>query len=168
MGSGIASPQFTTDAARQMLSNSTGHEGQISPAIIPPMLGKTSVAPVIPLQWKATINALARARKVWVIGYSFPTTDTFMNRLLCEGIQDNNDLHKFVIVDIQSYDQWRARVEDLFPPIMRDTKVEFLSMRAGQCLHQLREDYGRSDFWDRIRQESNTAGHVAWSKVKYP
>src|SRR5438067_12909206 len=98
------------------------------------MLGKTSVAPVIALQWSAAIEALARARGVWVIGYSFPTTDTFMNRLLCEGIKANNDLHKFTIVDIQPYEQWRTRIEHLFPPIMRATKVEFLSMPSETCL----------------------------------
>src|SRR5262249_32378620 len=48
-----------------------------SPAIIPPMLGKASIMPVIASQWRAAINLLKGARELWIVGYSFPSTDTF-------------------------------------------------------------------------------------------
>ena len=47
---------------------------EASPAIVPPMLGKESVSPVIANQWKCAIEAIRRARDIWVFGYSFPQT----------------------------------------------------------------------------------------------
>src|SRR5262249_9117325 len=74
---------------RELLPEATFEGREIVPAIIPPMLGKASVAPTVAIQWNAAIEALKLARQVWVVGYSFPATDTFMKRLLSQGIQEN-------------------------------------------------------------------------------
>jgi hypothetical protein len=84
---GIAAPGFITQHVYAVPQKSGAIRGESSPAFIPPMLGKMSVAPVIALQWKAAIDGLANAKEVWVVGYSFPVTDTFMKRLLAEGIK---------------------------------------------------------------------------------
>lgn len=73
----------------------------IRAGIIPPMLGKTSVEPVIAHQWQSAISALSQARQVWLIGYSFPQTDAFMSRLLTEGMRQNEDFQRMVVIDVQ-------------------------------------------------------------------
>jgi len=132
------------------------------------MLGKTASSPVIAIQWSTAISSIAEAREVWVVGYSFPTTDAFMKRLLTEGIKNNNDLERIVIVDLQPYEDWKARLEDLFPPIMRTTKVEFLTMKADELLGQISES--QHGYWTRarLRNMSNANRQSAWTLTKYP
>jgi hypothetical protein len=133
---------------------------EYSPAIIPPMLGKMSVAPVIALQWRAAVEALATAREIWVIGYSFPATDAFMKRLLSEGIKQNRDLAKVWIVDIQRPEDWVERLDDLFTPVMRSTKVEFVCLSAAAAIatmsgsHGAGSEYGTAAFENAVRDQS--------------
>lgn len=72
----------------------------LTPAIIPPMLGKSSNDRLFALQWEAAIKAISNAAQIWVMGYSFPTTDAFMSRLLTEGIMSNQDFRRLTVVDI--------------------------------------------------------------------
>jgi len=94
-----------------------------SPAIIPPMLGKTSVDPVVRKQWAAAIESLNRARRVTVIGYSFPRTDAFMLRLLSEGLKDNPGLESFTIVDVRELSDWKNLLKEMFTPVAREKKL---------------------------------------------
>src|SRR5690242_8352832 len=82
----------------------------LAPAIIPPMLGKASVSPVISSQWRAAIQALSAARQIWIIGYSFPETDTFMPRLLSQGLQANQDLESIAIINKEKREAWNDRI----------------------------------------------------------
>lgn len=91
-----------------------GEVKSYEPAIIPPMLGKSSVAPMIPLQWKTAIDAFKKARMIIVIGYSFPPTDLFMKRLLAEGLRENRDLDFLMIVDRTRPEEWIGRVKEMF------------------------------------------------------
>jgi hypothetical protein len=92
----ITSKNFDVDALRVFLKSAGGCEVKdeypLTPVIVPPTLGKTSVAKIIKVQWRSAIEAFSRARHILVVGYSFPQTDTFMLRLLHEGLKDNNDL----------------------------------------------------------------------------
>jgi hypothetical protein len=139
---------------RQIIGKAGG-ANDISPAIVPPMLGKSSLAQVITRQWKAAIDALANAREIWVIGYSFPATDAFMKRLLTEGVKRNRDLQKIWIVDIQRYEAWQARVEDLFPPTIRSARVEFLCYPALLLCNKLMDHFGDSNLQTSLRELSS-------------
>lgn len=109
----------------------------LTPEIIPPMLGKSSASPVIGQQWNAAIEAIGAARQIWVVGYSFPQTDTFMTRLLTEGLLRNSQLEKFVIVDSQSREEWKPRVEDMFGFMLREHRFFFVSGLAKRLYSHL-------------------------------
>lgn len=94
------------------------------------MLSKGLAYEVFAHQWKAAIELLARARYVFVVGYSFPTTDAFMKRLLSDALKDNDNLLQLCIVDIQPLEQWQARLNELFNPLFLDNRVTFVQSRA--------------------------------------
>ncbi len=112
-------------------------EMQVRPAIIPPMLGKVSTQSVIAAQWRAAIDALRSARCVVVVGYSFPETDTFMTRLLAEGMHRNDDIERLVVVDIADPDLWRAKLSRLCAPVFLDKKVAYVRMSAADAAHYI-------------------------------
>ena len=77
----------------------------IHPGIIPPTLGKHSEDDLIALHWLSAVEAISMARQIWVIGYSFPQTDTFMSRLLTEGLRRTDDLDFLGVVDVVPQEQ---------------------------------------------------------------
>jgi hypothetical protein len=92
---------------------------RFSPAIIPPMLGKWSNSPIIANQWRAAIEAISQARRLWIIGYSFPETDTFMPRLLSQGLQGNQDLQEIVLFNVDDRKAWDQKIDRLFTPSVK-------------------------------------------------
>jgi len=109
----------------------------VTPGIIPPMLGKMSVAPVIAAHWSAAIHAIRYARQIWVIGYSFPQTDVFMTRLLTQGLLKDFQLERFVIADLQSEEKWQERIDSMLGFMLREHKFWFVQGQAGKVLAQL-------------------------------
>lgn len=114
----------------------------IRPAIIPPMLGKGSTSALFAKQWKVAIALLARARYIYVVGYSFPTTDAFMKRLLSDGLKDNHNLKNLCIIDIQEEALWKDRMESLFNPLFKDNRVVFGSGKASAFLGSIGRNPG--------------------------
>jgi hypothetical protein len=101
----------------------------IAPTIIPPMLGKATLKEIIARQWREAIRLLSGARKLWIIGYSFPPTDAFMPRLLAQGMQENEDLEEIIIVNREDKSLWSERIEKLFTPSVRQ-KVGYMAART--------------------------------------
>jgi len=102
----------------------------IRPAIIPPMLGKSSESPVIAHQWRAAMDAIARAKQMFVIGYSFPETDLFMSRLLVDGLHRNRDLSNIFVADLGSIELWTPKLKRLFNPVFLEKKLRFVCGRT--------------------------------------
>ncbi len=49
--------------------------------------------------WNQAVSALKAAKRICVIGYSMPETDTFFKFLLALGLAENHQLYRFVLVD---------------------------------------------------------------------
>jgi hypothetical protein len=98
------------------------------PLIIPPLLGKADLPSLIAAQWRRAVQAMQWARLVVVIGYSFPETDTFMSRLLAEGIRSNKGLERFIIINPDAdKPKWKARLERMFARSWWDFSVDRVS-----------------------------------------
>lgn len=135
----VASPVTNHDRVLMGLHdvNTACSTDTIQPALIPPMLGKAAVAPVIASQWRSAINAIARARVLVVIGYSFPETDTFMARLLSEGLHANTDVEEVFVVDIGDAERWHAKLAALLHPVFISKKAHFVPRLASEVLRGL-------------------------------
>ena len=101
------------------------------------MLGKSSDLKVVTHQWKEAITALATAREVWVVGYSFPETDAFMTRLLTEGMQNNRDLDFVAIINTTPFEQFKPRMHQIFNSTFVDTRVRYYQAKASDMFSQL-------------------------------
>ncbi len=115
-------------------SNAALEANTVRPAIIPPLLGKGLVASSIARQWTAAIFALKRARYLVIIGYSFPSTDTFMTRLLSEGLHANDDLKHVIVVDTGDPSRWKQLLESIFHPVFCKRKVLFSGLSAAEAM----------------------------------
>jgi hypothetical protein len=132
---GISSPTFDINNLTASLSHLKADPKQaVTPAVIPPMLGKMSVLPTISHQWQSAIACLETAAHITVIGYSFPETDAFMTRLLAEGLKKNNGLEDITIVDIQAESEWEHRLARIFAPPLKQTKVKYTESDAKKFL----------------------------------
>jgi hypothetical protein len=89
-------------------------EGKRRPLIVPPLLGKVGDDPIITQHWHRAVHAFTCAREIVIMGYSFPQTDTFMTRLLAEGIRDNRLLERIIIVNPEKNDDWWKSVKATF------------------------------------------------------
>ena len=118
--------------AKKLLEEQDRFVGKLKPTIVPPTLGKSSDIPLITCQWLHAIEYLSRARQIWIIGYSFPETDTFMTRLLTQGVQHNRDLEFIKVVNTESASRFRPRLEAIFNATFLANRVEYLQMDAVQ------------------------------------
>ena len=94
------------------------------PGIIPPMLGKARIEELFTQQWAAAIDAIHRSSQIWVIGYSFPRTDTFMSRLLAEGLGAKHDFRRLNVVDLAPSVEEHG-INDLLADQMRKNKFRY-------------------------------------------
>lgn len=110
------------------------------PLIEPPLLGKTAHNQVIARQWQRAIHAIDHARKMYVIGYSFPETDLFMPKLLAEGLVCNAGLQRLEIVNSDPDESWWQRIESIFSP----------EWRAYTFKRHKRSFEGAFDVWNKV------------------
>lgn len=154
-GGGQDSPRQGISAigefAAAINANFPGGPHSLRPEIIPPMLGKASTQKIIEWQWRAAIQALSRAAQIWIVGYSFPTTDAFMQRLLHEGLSANQGFDWLVLASNQPEAEWGARLDKLLNPVMRESQFRFLQQRAKR-LWQYLSDHNASNWLESAQR----------------
>ena len=75
------------------------------PLLTPPTWNKSSFLNILPQLWQSAVNAISRATRIIVIGYSMPQTDPYFKYLLAAGLKDNYDLQKFSVINPTSLDR---------------------------------------------------------------
>ena len=71
----------------------------VSSLILPPTWNKAEHKNKILDIWKEGYHELSNARRIIIIGYSFPETDIFFKHLLGVSLSQNKRLEKFIVVD---------------------------------------------------------------------
>lgn len=70
--------------------------------LVPPSWDKSEYSRIMQPVWKKAVEALQNANRICVIGYSMPEADAFFKFLLTLGLAENDQLSKFVVVDLLS------------------------------------------------------------------
>jgi NAD-dependent SIR2 family protein deacetylase len=70
--------------------------------LVPPSWDKSEYSQVMQPVWKKAVEALRDATRICVMGYSMPETDAFFKFLLTLGLAENDQLYKFILVDLVS------------------------------------------------------------------
>ena len=74
---------------------------------------KPDLQEILLKQWSGAGDALARAERLWFIGYSFPESDSFMRFFLAASLASNSHLRQIAVLD-PSLDVIETRAKSLF------------------------------------------------------
>jgi len=83
------------------------------PFIVPPTWNKTAFHEQIDPVWKRAALELKDAEKIFVLGYSLPSTDLFFNYLFALGVDMRTILKGFYVYNIDDSGAVEARFRDL-------------------------------------------------------
>lgn len=114
-----------------------------TPVILPPTWRKVFDDQLAHV-WKGAVNAIERATRLVLIGFSVPATDLHFRYLLAAGLMSNVSLRSVVVVDPRAgEDDMLARLGELLRP---DVSTTVRAVTAGKYLCELgpRFDLGRS------------------------
>jgi len=75
---------------------------EIEPVIVPPTWAKGGQSDVLRPVWAEALRALREAGRVFVIGYSMPSTDEFFRYMLALALAANEGLDKVIVVNPSS------------------------------------------------------------------
>lgn len=105
-------------------------KNKVRPLIVPPMLGKVSNDDTIRTQWLRAVYAIQHARRIAILGYSFPPSDLFMLRLLTEGLRANGFLRDICVANIDENEgELFHRVQNVFSTAWATSR---LNLRFGE------------------------------------
>lgn len=97
----VLGTKWTTDAkAFRARACAKCKQGKLNLLLVPPSWDKSEYRETMRPVWKKAVDALKTAKRIVVIGYSMPGSDTFFKFLLTLGLAENHQLHKFVLVDL--------------------------------------------------------------------
>lgn len=80
------------------------HCGQtaVEPVIVPPTWSKGGQSELLRPVWSEALKALREAGRIFIIGYSMPSTDEFFRYMLALALATNEGLDKVVVVNDSS------------------------------------------------------------------
>ena len=120
------------------------------PVIVPPTWNKIITRELIDV-WRQAVEALSKATKIIVIGFSMPPTDLHFKYLLAAGMRENLSLREVVFVDPSPSIETRART--LFAPREVDKgNVRFVQRTVQGLISNMTESDARG-----YRQHVNEA-----------
>lgn len=99
-------------------------EGHI-PIIVPPSFSKSVAHSVLRAVWSETVAAIAKAKLLVFIGYSFPRTDTFVHQLLHVGLLENHDLRRVIVINHDPVVGKYTR-RNVFNSVFSDKRLRFV------------------------------------------
>lgn len=69
------------------------------PLLIPPTWAKGSQTRLSRLLWSNAVDAIQKAHRIVIIGYSMPKTDLYFKYMLAAGLRENSSLRRFSVVN---------------------------------------------------------------------
>ena len=103
------------------------HRSGVEPVIVPPAWAKGGQSEVLRPVWSEALKALRQAGRIFIIGYSMPSTDEFFRYLLALALAENEGLDKVLVVNDSREAQ--KRFENLFHSQFRMRKLKPLLAR---------------------------------------
>ena len=93
--------KITMDPARTLYQTecSQCQESALRPFIVPPTWNKASYSEDLVPIWRTAREELAKAARLFIVGYSLPRTDSFFKYLLALGLSENDSLQEIILID---------------------------------------------------------------------
>jgi hypothetical protein len=93
------------------------------PLLVPPSWDKTGHRDILAPVWARAVEELKAAKRICVIGYSMPKSDSFFKYLLALALAENDRLSDLIVVDMGS--AVRARWQEFLEPIFLQRRFHF-------------------------------------------
>jgi len=91
------------------------------PLVVPPTWKKGDLAPMFAEIWRGARNALAKATRICIVGYSMRATDPFFHHLMASALGENEGLYRLDVVDTlegnAGVESLVNRYRDVFEPL---------------------------------------------------
>jgi hypothetical protein len=97
------------------------------PFIVPPTWNKTEYHNVIADVWKKAVFELSQATNIFVLGYSFPSTDQFVRHLLALSLASGEILDQFVVInpDAEVSRRFESMLSDQVQAVFQESALKF-------------------------------------------
>src|SRR5260370_14439792 len=106
------------------------HQDTIEPVIVPPTWAKGGQSEVLRPVWSKALEALREAGRIFIIGYSTPSTDQFFRYMLALALAENEALDRVVVVNTSADAQ--KTFHDLFHLQFGATKLKATDLSIGE------------------------------------
>lgn len=100
-----------------------------APLVVPPTWKKGDLAPMFAEIWRGAREALAKATRICIVGYSMPQTDPFFHHLMGSALAENDGLYRLDVVDLNqsssSPGPIAERYREVFEPLEGYRRLHF-------------------------------------------
>jgi hypothetical protein len=142
--------RMATEVMQKTKCKACNSTESLEPFIVPPTWSKRIADTPAAAVWKKAVEEMKEAFQIVVIGYSMPRTDTFFQYLLTLGLEENNRLHRVVIVDIDESDDFRDRYERVFARSLKDRGgLKFLRTSFESYIDSSMRIVGKNTEWPK-------------------
>jgi len=122
--------QIATRGVRAVIHDRYENFGeQSTPLVVPPTWKKGDLAPMFAEIWRGARDALAKATRICIIGYSMPRTDPFFHHLMASALAENDGLYSLDVVDLNTSHSSPGpiveRYQDVFEPLDGYRRLNF-------------------------------------------
>ncbi len=122
--------------------------------IVPPVFTKLSKDPKYePIKkiWKLAEDSLIKAERIFIMGYSFPVTDTQFESFFINSLVKNKNLKKVIIETYPKYGREKMEFEDRYSSIFRHAeqyeKIDFVYLPFKEWISsQVIDSHGRKQY----------------------
>lgn len=108
---------------------SCGHN-TVEPVIVPPTWAKGGQSEVLRPVWSKALDAMREAGRIFIIGYSLPSTDQFFRYMLALALAANETLDRVIIVNTSAEAQ--EVFQDLFHSQFATRKLKRVDLQIGE------------------------------------
>ncbi len=98
------------------------------PMVVPPTWKKGDLAPLFAEIWRGAREALVKATRICIVGYSMRITDPFFHHLMASALGENEGLYRLDVVDLApagSGEVLMKRYRDIFEPLDSYGRLHF-------------------------------------------
>jgi len=106
------------------------HQDTVEPVIVPPTWAKGGQSEVLRPVWAKALEALREAGRIFIIGYSMPSTDQFFRYMLALALAANEKLDRVVVVNTS--EEAQKTFQDLFHSEFGRRKLKRVDLAIGE------------------------------------
>lgn len=116
-------------------------QNAVQPLIVPPTWAKGGQSEILRSVWSEALRALREAGRIFIMGYSLPSSDEFFRYMLALALATNESVEKVIVVNRS--DEARGTFEKLFHQQFRERRLIWKQATVEGYGHELGNELGQ-------------------------